>query len=380
MSSPALEMTQPSDAAPVRLAVDCMGGDHGPSVILPACKAFLAAHPQAELLLVGRPEALATAAAWPRCRIVPATEVVTMEDTVETALRRKKDSSMRVAISLLKSVDDAAPLAQACVSAGNTGALMAVSRYLLKTLEGIDRPAIASVLPNQSGGFTTMLDLGANVDCTAEHLLQFAVMGSALVSAVDGKAEPSIGLLNIGEETIKGSETIKRAGELLRQASAAGQLNFYGNVEGNDIFKGTTDLVVCDGFVGNVALKTAEGLAAMIASFIRAEFSRNWLTKIVAILAMPILNRFKRRVDHRQLNGAALLGLRGLVFKSHGSADAVSFETALTRAHEAARHQLLERVHERIIATLLHPMPDAENAEGANRIDGDSATDVAQAA
>jgi len=336
----------------IRLAVDCMGGDHGPAVTLPAAKAFLAAHPQAELLLVGLPGALTAAADWPRCRIVLASEVVTMEDTVEVALRRKRNSSMRVAISQLKSVEGAAPLADACVSAGNTGALMAVARYLLKTLEGIDRPAIATVMPNQAGGFTTVLDLGANVDCTAEHLLQFAVMGSALVSAVDGKPEPTVGLLNIGEEAIKGNETIKRAGELFRQAAAAGQLNFHGNVEGNDIFKGTTDLVVCDGFVGNVALKSAEGLASMISTIIREEFSRNWLTKLAALLAMPVLKRFKDRVDHRRFNGAALLGLRGLVFKSHGSADAFAFEQALNRAYDAARNRLLDRVHDRIIATL----------------------------
>ncbi|MEL4181405.1 phosphate acyltransferase PlsX [Roseateles sp. PN1] len=358
----------------VRLAVDCMGGDHGPSVTLPACKSFLAAHPQAELLLVGLPEHLTEAATWPRCRIVAASEVVTMDDPVEVALRRKKDSSMRVAISQLKAQGEQAPMADACVSAGNTGALMAVSRYLLKTLEGIDRPAIASVMPNQLGGYTTMLDLGANVDCTAEHLLQFAVMGSALVQAVDGKAEPKVGLLNIGEEAIKGSEVIKQAGELLRQAAAADQINFFGNVEGNDIFKGTVDLVVCDGFVGNVALKTAEGLATMIITIIREEFGRNWLSKAAALLALPVLKRFKGRVDHRRFNGAALLGLRGLVFKSHGSADAFAFENALNRAYDAARNRLLDRVHDRIIATL-QAMPAA--SDGAS---GDKTTDVAQVA
>jgi len=364
----------PTDSsAIVRLAVDCMGGDHGPSVTLPACKAFLAAHPQAELLLVGRPEALAEAAQWPRCRVVAASEVVTMDDPVEVALRRKKDSSMRVAISQLKSVDGAPALAQACVSAGNTGALMAVARYLLKTLEGIDRPAIATVMPNQTGRYTTVLDLGANVDCTAEHLLQFAVMGSALVAAVEGREDPSVGLLNIGEEVIKGSETIKRAGELLRQAATAGQLNFHGNVEGNDIFKGTTDLVVCDGFVGNVALKTAEGLATMISTIIREEFGRNWLSKAAALLALPVLKRFKGRVDHRRFNGAALLGLRGLVFKSHGSADAFAFEQALNRAYDAARNRLLDRVHDRIIATL-QAMPAAPGDAG------DTVASAAQAA
>ena len=354
----------------VRLSVDCMGGDHGPSVTLPAVKAFLAAHPRAEVLLVGLPEALAPAAAWPRCTLVPASEVVTMEDPVEVALRKKKQSSMRIAIEQVKARDDEPALAHACVSAGNTGALMAVSRYVLKTLDGIDRPAIATVMPTQNEGYTTMLDLGANVDCTAEHLLQFALMGSALVAAVDGKEEPTVGLLNIGEEAIKGSEIIKRAGELLRAAGASGQLNFCGNVEGNDIFKGTVDLVVCDGFVGNVALKAAEGIASMLAFGLREEFGRNLLSKAMAVLAMPVLKRFKHRLDHRRFNGAALLGLRGLVFKSHGSADAFAFEQALNRAYDAARNRLLDRVHERIIASLA-AMPAA--MEGKVEDAGDKA-------
>ena len=340
-------------AAPVRLSVDCMGGDHGPAVTLPACRAFLAAHPAAEVLLVGRADALASAAGWPRCRIVEAGEVVRMDDPVEVALRRKKDSSMRVAIAQLRAGDGgAAPAADACVSAGNTGALMALARYLLKTIDGIDRPAIATVMPNRRDGFTTVLDLGANVDCTAEHLLQFAVMGSALVSAVEGKARPSVGLLNVGEEVIKGSETIKRAGELLRAAADAGLLDFHGNVEGDDIFEGTADVVVCDGFVGNVALKTAEGLAAMLAAFVKQEFTRSVFTKLAALAALPVLNRLKRRVDHRRYNGAALVGLRGLVFKSHGSADAFAFEQALNRAYDAARNGGLERFHARIDDTL----------------------------
>ncbi|MCW5666888.1 MAG: phosphate acyltransferase PlsX [Piscinibacter sp.] len=336
----------------IRLAVDCMGGDHGPAVTLPACRAFLDAHPQAELILVGRAAELAPAAGWARTRVVAATEVVEMDDPVEVALRRKKDSSLRVAVAQVKPGEDGKAAAHACVSAGNTGALMAVSRYVLKTLEGIDRPAIATVMPNQRDGFTTVLDLGANVDCTAEHLLQFAVMGSALVAAVEGKSDPSVGLLNIGEEAIKGSETIKRAAELLRAAAASGHLNFHGNVEGNDIFKGTTDIVVCDGFVGNVALKTAEGLAAMLTSFIKQEFTRNAFTKMAALVAMPVLKHFKARVDHRRYNGAALLGLRGLVFKSHGSADAFAFQQALNRAYDAARNRLLDRVHDRILETL----------------------------
>ena len=264
----------PEPLSAVCIAVDCMGGDHGPSVTLPACRAFLERHPQAQLLLVGTAAALEAARDWPRCRRIEASEVVTMDDPIEIALRRKKDSSMRVAINQLVGVDGAAPHAQACVSAGNTGALMAVARYILKTLDGIDRPAIATVMPNRVDGYTTVLDLGANVDCTAEHLLQFAVLGSALVAAVDGREEPSVGLLNIGEEAIKGSDTIKRAAELLRAAAADGQINFHGNVEGNDIFKGTTDIVVCDGFVGNVLLKSAEGLATMLSDFIRQEFTR----------------------------------------------------------------------------------------------------------
>ena len=337
-----------------------MGGDHGPSVTLPACKAFLEKHPDAELVLVGRADALVAAEGWPRCTRVTATEVVEMTDSVETALRRKKDSSLRVAVSQVKRHEDRESLAQACVSAGNTGALMAVARYVLKTIDGIDRPAIAYALPNERDAFTTVLDLGANVDCTAEHLLQFAVMGSALVAAVEGKAEPTVGLLNIGEEAIKGGEAVKQAGELLRRAAAAGLINFHGNVEGNDVFKGTTDIVVCDGFVGNVLLKTAEGLASMLTTFIKQEFTRNALTRLAAVAAMPVLNRFKARVDHRRYNGAALLGLRGLVFKSHGSADAFAFEQALNRAWESARNGLLDQVQGRIRATLA-ALPAAEH-------------------
>jgi glycerol-3-phosphate acyltransferase PlsX len=225
---------------------------------------------------------------------------------------------------------------------------MAISRYLLKTLDGIERPAIAGQIPNARGGATTVLDLGANVDCTAQHLLQFAVMGSALVSILNNLDSPSVGLLNVGEEAIKGNEVIKKAGELLRSASKSGDLNFFGNVEGNDIFKGSVDIVVCDGFVGNVALKTSEGLATMISGFLRAEFSRNILTKLSAIAAYSVLKALKNRVDHRRYNGAALLGLRGLVFKSHGSADVVAFRNALNRAYDAVQNNLLDRVQIRI--------------------------------
>ena len=328
------------------VAVDCMGGDHGPQVILPACRRFLDSHAEARLLLVGRPEAL-QGFRHERAQVVAASEVIGMDDAIEVALRKKKDSSTRVAIQQVK--DGAA---QAAVSAGNTGALMAVARYLLKTLEGIDRPAIATQIPNARGGATTVLDLGANVDCTAEHLLQFAVLGSALVSVLNHDPQPTVGLLNVGEEAIKGSEEIKRAGELLRAAAATGDLNFIGNVEGNDIFKGAADIVVCDGFVGNVALKTIEGLASMIGGFMKQEFSRNLLTKAAAVVAYPVLSALKRRMDHRRYNGAALLGLRGLVFKSHGSADALAFEQAIARAYDAAHHQLLERVQSRIAHAL----------------------------
>ncbi|MFN9707576.1 MAG: phosphate acyltransferase PlsX [Burkholderiales bacterium] len=346
---------------PVCISVDCMGGDHGPLITLPASKAFLESHPDAQLILVGQADLIQHASAWPRTDLVFATEVVQMDDPLEVALRHKKDSSMRVAISQLKSTDDQASRGDVCVSGGNTGALMAISRYLLKTIQGIDRPAIASVMPNSQNGFTTVLDLGANVDCTARHLLEFAFMGSALVSAVEGKENPSVGLLNIGEEVIKGNEVIKQAGELLRHASSLGQLNFHGNVEGNDIFKGTTDIVVCDGFVGNVALKTAEGLASMLSRLIREEFTCNWAAKIAAFVASPVLSRFKSRVDHRRYNGAALLGLRGLVFKSHGSADAFAFEQALNRAYDAARNGLLQRVQQRIESALPDPFKHDAN-------------------
>ena len=320
-----------------------MGGDFGPSVTLAACRRFLEAHPQAQLLLVGKPEAL-TALDHPRARVVAASEVVTMDDPVEVALRRKKDSSMRVAIEQVK--DGAA---QAAVSAGNTGALMAIARYVLKTMDGIDRPAIAGRMPDFKGGGTTMLDLGANVDCTPEHLLQFAVMGSALVSVLDDIESPSVGLLNIGEEAIKGNEIIKKTGDLLRSAAKSGDLNFYGNVEGTDIYQGVVNLIVCDGFVGNVALKASEGLAHKISETLKNSFTRNIFTKLAAFFAYSVLSDFKDKVDHRRYNGAALLGLNGIVFKSHGSADEVAFETALNRAYDAANPNLLERVRSRLV-------------------------------
>ncbi len=328
--------------APMTVAVDCMGGDHGPKVTLAACRNFLEHHPDAHLILVGLPESLA-AFSHPRAKKVTASEVVGMDDAVEVALRRKRDSSMRVAIQQVKE-----GAAQAAVSAGNTGALMAISYFVLKTLDGIDRPAIAGQIPNVKGVATTVLDMGANVDCSPENLLQFAVMGAAWVSVLTGRDNPSVGLLNIGEEAIKGNEVTKAAGKLLRSAANSGDVNFYGNVEGNDIFNGTVDIVVCDGFVGNVALKTSEGLASMIGEFLKKEFSRNVFTKVAGILSYSVLSALKNRVDHRRYNGGALLGLRGLVFKSHGSADELAFEFALTRAYDSARNNLLALVQTRI--------------------------------
>lgn len=325
----------------VRIAIDCMGGDHGLPVTIPAALGFLARVADASLLLVGREEeiraALAKAGRFDagRVEVRAASEVVTMDDSPAAALRGKRDSSMRVAIEAIKAGD-----AQACVSAGNTGALMAIARFVLRMLEGIDRPAIAAPLPNARGGATTVLDLGANVDCEPEHYLQFAIMGAALVTVLEGRERPSVGLLNIGEEAIKGNDTVKQAADLLR----ASGLNFHGNVEGDDIYEGTTDVVVCDGFVGNVALKTSEGLARMLAGFIREEFSRNPLTRLAALMSIPILRRLKDRVDHRRYNGASLVGLRGVVIKSHGSADAFAFEFALRRAYDAVHNGLVERI------------------------------------
>ena len=315
-----------------------MGGDRGLSVTIPAVVLFARQYPDTHFLLAGNAEAIAQAlategvqaASW--YEILPASEVILMDDTVEVALRRKKNSSMRVAIQAVKD-----GRADACVSAGNTGALMAVSRYVLKTLDGIDRPAISTSIPNVKGGATTVLDLGANVDCTADHLLQFAIMGTALVAALDQRRQPTVGLLNIGEEVIKGNEVVKQAAELLRNSG----LNFYGNVEGDDICKGTVDVIVCDGFVGNVVLKSIEGVARMVASMMRAEFTRDIFSMGAGIIARPVLNRFRDKVDNRRYNGAALLGLRGIVVKSHGSADAYAFGHALQRTREAVQNGLL---------------------------------------
>ena len=328
----------------VTIAIDCMGGDFGPSVTLPAAIHFLERDEQAKIILIGLPAEVEGAVArekprfGDRLRFRAASEVVGMNDPLATALRIKKDSSMRVTVDLVKAGE-----AQAAVSAGNTGALMAISRFVLKTLPGIDRPAIATVLPTLRG-YTYVLDLGANVDCEPQHLLQFGIMADLLYSSVEHKDRPTVGLLNIGEEDIKGNEVVKQAGELFKQSD----LNFFGNVEGDDIYKGTTDIVVCDGFVGNVLLKTSEGLAHMLATFLREESSRNPFRKIAALFAIPALNGFKKRVDPRRYNGASLLGLRGIVVKSHGSADQMAFAKAIERAAEAARNRLVERISERM--------------------------------
>jgi phosphate acyltransferase len=331
---------------PVTVAVDAMGGDHGPPVTIPAALEFLAATPDARVIVVGLDEpirrALAQASpdALARLDVQVASEVVGMDEPPADALRRKKDSSLRVAVNLVKQ-----GRAQACVSAGNTGALMAIARFVLKTLPGIDRPAIASQLPTKKG-VVTVLDLGANVNCTPQQLVQFAVMGSALAAAVDRIERPSVGLLNIGEEDIKGNELVKQTVELLKTSG----LNFHGNIEGDDIYKGTTDVVVCDGFVGNVMLKTSEGLAQMLYEFLKAEFTRNPMTKAAAIVAYPVLAAFKKRIDPRRYNGASLVGLRGVVVKSHGGADAFSFRNALAKAHAEVEQGVLARIAERMAA------------------------------
>ncbi|MGY1487830.1 phosphate acyltransferase PlsX [Methylobacillus pratensis] len=343
----------------ITVAIDAMGGDHGPHVTIPAALNAIKQDSQLNIILVGLKDVIEAelsankAAAGPRLRIHHATEVVAMDESPQSALKNKKDSSMRVAINLVKSGE-----ANACVSAGNTGALMATARFVLKTLPGIDRPAIAGILPTQKGR-VYMLDLGANADCTPEHLLQFAIMGAMLVSCVEHKERPTVGLLNIGSEDIKGNEVVKQASELLR----ASHLNFYGNIEGNDIYKGTTDVVVCDGFVGNVALKTSEGLAQMVNRFLTQEFKRNWLTKLTALIAMPVLKAFKRRLDHRRYNGATFLGLRGVVVKSHGGADSLAFQYAIQAAAEESRNGVLNRITEQLEIEHLKPQPAAPGAE-----------------
>ncbi|MFN0316865.1 MAG: phosphate acyltransferase PlsX [Burkholderiales bacterium] len=324
----------------VTIALDCMGGDHGIKVTVPAALRFIQGNSGVNIILVGKQDALekalaaAHAAQSDRIKIRPASEVVEMNDAPAVALRAKRDSSMRVAVDLVRAGE-----ADACVSAGNTGALMAISRFVLKMMPGVERPAIASMLPTQKGR-CCMLDLGANVNCTPVHLLQFAVMGSSLFTAVDGNENPTVGLLNIGEEDIKGNEIAKLAGDLLKTSG----LNYFGNVEGDDVYKGTTDVVVCDGFVGNVFLKGSEGLARMLAAYLREEYQRNVWNKLAAFLSLPAISAFRKRVDPRRYNGASLLGLRGIVVKSHGSADALAFEVAIDRAYDEARNKVLDRI------------------------------------
>lgn len=322
-----------------------MGGDHGPHVTVPAALEFRRAHPDVDVVLVGLRDSVEAelaghgAASGPSLRVQHATEVVAMDESPVKALRFKKNSSMRVAVNLVKGGG-----AHACVSAGNTGALMAISRFVLKTLPGVDRPAIATVLPNMLGGYTYVLDLGANVDCTPEQLRQFGVMGAMLVAAVEHKERPSVGLLNIGIEDIKGNDSVKQAAELLR----ASGINFHGNVEGDDIYKGTVDVVVCDGFVGNAVLKASEGVAKMIVEFLRQEFSRGPLRKFSALIAMPVLKALRARMDPGHYNGASLLGLKGVVIKSHGSADRYAFGQALKRAVDEVRNDVVRRITDRM--------------------------------
>ncbi|KFI08436.1 phosphate acyltransferase PlsX [Massilia sp. BSC265] len=339
----------------ITISIDCMGGDHGPSVTIPAAISFLKKQADVHLILVGLEDVVRAelkkhgAEAHSRLIVKNATEVVTMDDPLEIALRKKKDSSMRVAVELVKDGS-----ANASVSAGNTGALMAVSRYVLKTMAGVDRPAICSIMPNQKGGPTYMLDLGANVDCEPHHLHQFAIMGSVLCSAMENIPRPTIGLLNVGTEEIKGNDVVKATGQLLKADHERGKLNFFGNVEGNDIFKGTVDVVVCDGFVGNVTLKAIEG----VSRFFKSVFTENWLSMAGALLARKSL----KKLNPERYNGASLLGLKGLVFKSHGGANAFAFEWALKRAYDAAKYDVQEQLSA-LIAELMPTPPDAQQRQ-----------------
>ena len=330
----------------ITIALDAMGGDHGLSVTVPAAFQTLKQHSAVKLILVGQQEAIEAElrrhqqTVSEHLTIHHASEIVGMDEPPAQALRTKKDSSMRVAINLVKE-----GIAQAIVSAGNTGALMATARFVLKTLPGIDRPAIITALPTMHD-HVHVLDLGANVDCTPEQLLQFAVMGSILVSAVEGKPRPRVGLLNIGEEDIKGNESVKKTHELLRASS----LNYAGFVEGDEIYTGDLDVVVCDGFVGNVMLKTSEGLAQMITHFIKQEFKRNLLTRLSAFLSLPVLQAFRKRVDPRRYNGATLIGLNGTVIKSHGGADVLAFEHAILGALAEVKNNVPERIGQELAA------------------------------
>ncbi|MDH3317451.1 MAG: phosphate acyltransferase PlsX [Gammaproteobacteria bacterium] len=331
-----------------KIALDAMGGDHGPPVVVPASLKAVSENESVSLILVGdrdvieRERSRYGASDHPRVTLHHASQRVEMDDLPSLALRSKKDSSMRVAVDLVKNGD-----ADACVSAGNTGALMATARFVLKTLPGIDRPAIISSLPSIKG-HTHVLDLGANAETSPEQLFQFAVMGSVLVSAVDNVPRPSVGLLNIGAEEIKGNESVKEAARLL----ASSDLHYIGFVEGDDIYKGTADVVVCDGFVGNVALKSSEGVALMIGHFARQEFTRSIFTKTAGLICMPVLRSLHKRFDPRQYNGASFVGLNGIVIKSHGSADVVAFSRAITEAAAEIRKNVPNRIRERLESLL----------------------------
>ncbi len=332
------------------IALDAMGGDFGASVVAKAAVGYLENNHDTSLVLVGDQQEITAelnklnAKPYERLKIHHASQHVEMNEPPSQALRNKKDSSMRVAINLVKE-----GTADACVSAGNTGALMATARYVLKTLPGIDRPAITSTIPSINGQ-TYMLDLGANVGCTSKHLLQFAVMGAVLATAIDEIDNPKVGLLNIGEEEIKGNEQVKEANDVLRQSG----LNYVGYVEGDDIYCGDVDVVVCDGFVGNVALKTSEGVAKIISHYAKQEFNRNLFTKFCGFLALPVLNAFRQRIDPRRYNGASLLGLRGVVIKSHGGADVYSFQQAINIARIEAIKQVPQQIDVRIEKYLKH--------------------------
>ncbi len=331
------------------IALDAMGGDHGPPVTVPAALAALAEAPQLRLILVGDEQVLQQelarhgGRAGERLHIRHASQQVAMDELPSQALRTKKDSSMRVAIDLVKAGE-----ASACVSAGNTGALMAMARFVLKTLPGVERPAIITTLPTMRG-HTHMLDLGANVDSCAEHLFQFAVMGSVLTSAVDNLERPRVGLLNIGEEEIKGNERVKEAARLLSESD----IHYIGFVEGDDIYKGKADVVVCDGFVGNVALKTSEGVARMITAFMKEEFSRTPFTRLAGLLARPALRALRDRIDPRHYNGASFIGLQGIVIKSHGSADRLSFAHAIREAVKEVEQDVPQRIRSQLESLLL---------------------------
>ena len=335
----------------ITLAVDAMGGDAGLAVTIPGALLFLRQQTDVRLLMVGdevqvRQALEAANAPMDRIQIVHAAQVVEMDEQPQSALKNKKDSSMRIAVNQVKE-----GLAQAAVSAGNTGALMATARFVLKTIQGIERPAIAKFIPSQNGHMTLVLDLGANVDCTPEQLVQFAVIGSELVHALYPNAgAPRVGLLNVGTEDIKGTDTVKQVFKLL----SGSKLNFVGNVEGGSIFSGDVDVVVADGFVGNIVLKTIEGAVRFMGSAIKQEFRANLLTKLGALAAMPALKGFKNKLDPRKFNGAIFLGLRGVVIKSHGGTDAVGFSYALEEAFHEAKADSLTRIQQGVADQLAH--------------------------